>query len=194
MATILVHGGTLIDGTGAPRRSADVLIRDGRIARVAAGLATDRADRHIDARGLVVAPGAIDIHSHSDERMFLSPTLDSALHQGVTTVVCGNCGGAAAPVRGSAAAEQDRELARYGIVRSWSSFGEYAAEVERARPSINVCAFVGHGTLRMCVLGSAAREPSGAELDEMRSILAGALDEGAIGMSTGLIYPPSAYA
>lgn len=194
MATILVHGGTLIDGTGAPRRSADVLVRDGSIARVAAGLAADRADREIDARGLVVAPGAIDIHSHSDERMFLSPALDSALHQGVTTVVCGNCGGASAPIRGSAAAELDRELARDGIKRSWSSFGEYAAEVERARPSINVCSFVGHGTLRMCVLGSAAREPSGAELDEMRSILAGALDEGAIGMSTGLIYPPSAYA
>ena len=100
-------------------------MRDGRI--VAIGEDLTRSGRAVDARALVVAPGFIDIHSHSDEAMFVNSALESALHQGVTTVVCGNCGGASAPVLGQAAAELERELARYEVERTWSSFGEYAA-------------------------------------------------------------------
>ena len=166
-------------------------MRDGRI--VAIGEDLTRSGRAVDARALVVAPGFIDIHSHSDEAMFVNSALESALHQGVTTVVCGNCGGASAPVLGQAAAELERELVRYEVERTWSSFGEYAAAVERNGAAINVCSFVGHGTLRLCVMGAEAREPSAGELAAMKALLGSALDDGAIGLSTGLIYPPSAY-
>ncbi len=192
MTDLLIRGGTLIDGTGAPGRRADVAIDDGRIGPVG-DLAEVRADRVVDATDQVVTPGFIDIHSHSDEAMFIDPNLESALHMGVTTVVCGNCGGSSAPVRALAAEELDRELARYEVKRTWSSFGEYAEAVDRAGPSINVSSFVGHGTLRMCVMGAEARPPTDAELVEMRALLDAALRDGAAGLASGLIYPPSAY-
>ncbi|MGH2378510.1 MAG: N-acyl-D-amino-acid deacylase family protein, partial [Candidatus Limnocylindria bacterium] len=181
----------VIDGSGAPARRADVGIRDGRVAAIAEGLAS--AGLVIDASGMAVAPGFIDIHSHSDESMFVNSALESALHQGVTTVVCGNCGGASAPVLGQAASELERELARFDLERTWTSFGEYAAAVERNGAAVNVCSFVGHGTLRMCVLGAEDRAPTAGELSAMKALLASALAEGAVGLSTGLIYPPSAY-
>ncbi|MBI2983400.1 MAG: D-aminoacylase [Chloroflexi bacterium] len=193
MSTLLLRGGTVIDGTGASRRETDVAVRDGRIASIAVELSASGADRVIDARGMAVVPGFIDIHSHSDEAMFVSSALESAVHQGVTTVVCGNCGGASAPVLGLAASELDRDLRRYDVERTWTSFGEYARAVERSGASINVCSFVGHGTLRMCVMGAEAREARAGELAAMKALLASSLKEGAIGMSTGLIYPPSAY-
>jgi len=189
---LLLRGGTVVDGTGAPSRKADVAIRDGALAAIGADLAADGA-RVIDVSGRVVAPGFIDIHSHSDEAMFVNDALESALHMGVTLVVCGNCGGSSAPVSGLAEAELDRELARLDTKRTWSSFGEYAAAVDRAKPSINVCSFVGHGTLRSCVMGAEARPPTPAELADMRALLSRSMDEGAIGLASGLIYPPSAF-
>src|SRR5438270_5287342 len=189
---LLLRGGTVIDGTGAPARMADVAIRDGRIVAVGPDLAADGA-RVIDAGGKAVAPGFIDIHSHSDEAMFVNDALESALHMGVTCVVCGNCGGSSAPVSGLAEAELDRELARLAVKRTWSSFAEYASAVDRARPAINVCSFVGHGTLRSCVMGAEDRAPTADELRRMRALLATSMDEGAIGMASGLIYPPSAF-
>jgi len=189
---LLLRGGTVIDGTGAPARMADVAIRDDRIVAVGPDLAADGA-RVIDAGGKAVAPGFIDIHSHSDEAMFVNDALESALHMGVTCVVCGNCGGSSAPVSGLAEAELDRELARLAVKRTWSSFAEYASAVDRARPAINVCSFVGHGTLGSCVMGAEDRAPTADELRRMRALLATSMDEGAIGMASGLIYPPSAF-
>lgn len=171
---------------------ADVAVTNGRITDVGA-LTGRRAMRMIDARGLVVSPGFIDIHSHSDESMLVNSAMESALHQGVTLVVCGNCGGSPAPAHGLAAQEADKEYERLGITRTWSSFYEYIAAVERSGASINICSFVGHGTLRMCVMGAQARPPTAAELGEMRGLLGRAMDEGAIGLASGLIYPPSAY-
>jgi N-acyl-D-amino-acid deacylase len=193
MGAVVLRGGTVVDGTGSAARTADVAIADGRIAAVRRDLAWSGDHETLDVTGMVVCPGFIDIHSHSDEAMFVNSALESTLHQGVTTVVCGNCGGASAPVLGLAASELDRDLARFGIERSWTSFGEYAAAVERCGASINVCSFVGHGTLRMCVMGAEMRAPTGGELAAMKALLASALAEGAMGMSTGLIYPPSAY-
>jgi N-acyl-D-amino-acid deacylase len=189
---LLIRGGTVIDGTGGPGRRADVAIRSGRIAAIGLELAEDGA-RVIDADGRVVSPGFIDIHSHSDEAMFVNDALESALHMGVTLVVCGNCGGSSAPVSGLAEAELDRELSRLNVQRTWSSFGEYADAVDEVRPAINVCSFVGHGTLRSCVMGADDRPPTKDELARMRSLLAKSMDEGAIGLASGLIYPPSAF-
>lgn len=189
---LLIRGGDVIDGTGAPRRRADVAVRDGRIFAIG-DVGTGSGARTIDARGRAVSPGFIDIHSHSDESVLVNSALESAVHQGVTCVVAGNCGGASAPVIGLAAEELDRDLARYDLERTWTSFGEYAAAVERAGSAINFCSFVGHGTLRMCVMGADDRPPTSGELAAMRALLARSLDDGAIGLSTGLIYPPSAY-
>ena len=189
---LLLRGGTVIDGTGAPARKADVAVRGGSLAAIGDDLSADGA-RVIEVSGRVVAPGFIDIHSHSDEAMFVNGALESALHMGVTLVVCGNCGGSSAPVSGLAEAELDRELTRLEVKRTWSSFGEYADAVDQVRPSINVCSFVGHGTLRSCVMGAEARPPTPAELADMRGLLARSMDEGAIGLASGLIYPPSAF-
>jgi len=117
---LLIRGGTVIDGTGASGRRADVAIQGGRIAAVGADLAKDGA-RIIDAKDRVITPGFIDIHSHSDEAMFVNDALESALHMGVTLVVCGNCGGSSAPVSGLAEAELDRELSRLNVQRTWSA-------------------------------------------------------------------------
>ena len=192
MSALLLRGGTVIDGTGAERLRADVAIRDGRIAAIGTRLAAGEA-RVIDAGGMIVAPGFIDIHSHSDESVLVSSALESAVHQGVTLAVAGNCGGSSAPVLGEAAVELEREIARLDLERTWTSFNEYAAAVERNGSSINFCSLVGHGTLRLGVMGADARPPSSGELATMRAVLASALADGAIGLSTGLIYPPSAF-
>jgi N-acyl-D-amino-acid deacylase len=192
LTDLLIRGGTVIDGTGAPGVRADVAITNGRITDIGA-FTGRRAMRMIDARDTVVSPGFIDIHSHSDESMLVNSAMESALHQGVTLVVCGNCGGSSAPAHGLAAEEADKEYERLGITRTWSSFYEYTGAVEQNGAAINVCSFVGHGTLRMCVMGAQARPPTPAELAEMRGLLGRAMDEGAIGLASGLIYPPSAY-
>jgi len=189
---LLIRGGTVIDGTGAPGTRADVAISGARITEIGQ-LVGRRALRMIDARGKAVAPGFIDIHSHSDESMLVNSALESALHQGVTLVVCGNCGGSSAPLHGLAADEADREYSRLGVKRTWTSFYEYVAAVQQNGAAINVCSYVGHGTLRMSVMGADARAPTADELAQMRALLARAMDEGAIGLASGLIYPPSAY-
>ena len=192
MTDLLIRGGEVIDGTGAPRRRADVAVRDGRIAAIGE-LGVDSGAITIDARGRAVSPGFIDIHSHSDESVLINSALESAVHQGVTCVVAGNCGGASAPVMGLAAEELDRDIKRYDLERTWTSFGEYAQAVERTGTAVNFCSLVGHGTLRMCVMGADDRAPTGGELAAMKALLAQSLDDGAVGLSTGLIYPPSAY-
>ncbi len=192
MTDLVITGGDVIDGSGAPRRRADVAIRDGRIAAIG-DIGHPAGVKVIDARGRAISPGFIDIHSHSDESVLINSALESALHQGVTCVVAGNCGGASAPVMGLAAEELDRDLKRYDLERTWTSFGEYASAVEGSGSAINFCSFVGHGTLRMCVMGADDRAPTGGELAAMKALLASSLADGAIGLSTGLIYPPSAY-
>jgi N-acyl-D-amino-acid deacylase len=189
---LVVRGGLVIDGTGAARRRADVAVRDGRIVAVGE-VGPGSGARTIDATGRVVSPGFIDIHSHSDESVLINSALESTVHQGVTCVVAGNCGGASAPVMGLAAEELDRDIKRYDLERTWTSFGEYARSIERSGSAINFCSFVGHGTLRMCVMGADDRPPTAGELAAMKALLAKSLADGAIGLSTGLIYPPSAY-
>ena len=156
MTDLLIRGGLVVDGTGAPGVRADVAVTDGRITDVG-DVAGRRATRMIDARDRVVAPGFIDIHSHSDNTVFVNDAFESALHMGVTLVVCGNCGGSSAPVSGLAAEELDHALAALEVRRTWSTFAEYAEACDDARPAINLCSFVGHGTLRKCVMGAAAR-------------------------------------
>lgn len=190
---LVVAGGRVCDGTGRPLFDADVGVREGRIARLG-DLTAARAARRLDARGRVVAPGFIDVHSHSDESVLVNPRLESTLRQGVTTVVVGNCGGSSAPAVGLAAEELERDIARFDLERTWTSFGEYLEAIEARGTALNFCSLVGHGTLRQSVMGGERRPPTAGELAAMRAMLASCLEEGAVGLSTGLIYAPSSYA
>ena len=191
----LIRNGQVIDGTGAPARRADVAVAGGRIAAV--GTVEGEAERDIDATGLVVAPGFIDVHSHDDIALLNNPGLDFKAGQGVTTVVCGNCGAGAAPANDRLQQFYARGLE--GILGpisdfTWQSLGEFYQAVRAARPAVNAAFLVPHGVLRVTAMGWERRAPSGDELATMKEHLAEGMDNGAIGLSTGLMYRPGAYA
>ncbi|GAB3763478.1 N-acyl-D-amino-acid deacylase family protein [Microlunatus parietis] len=192
----VVVGGSVVDGTGAVRRRADLGWRDGRIVAVG-DLGGAAAEERIDADGLVVAPGFVDLHGHSDLSILDHPAGTSKIRQGVTTEVAGNCGLAVAPVAADAVAGVRGLL---GIVElpevpwSWSSVGDYLALVERSRPNLRIALLAGHLAIRASVVGLDQRPPDSDELAAMGGLVQQALDEGAVGLSLGLMYPPSAYA
>lgn len=191
---LLVAGGDVVDGTGSPSRPADVGVRDGRLVLLPPGSRTSAAEV-IDATGLTVTPGFIDVHTHSDllagndeqrEVLRRAPLL-----QGVTTEICGNCGISPFPVPPQRA-EPVRELiaATFGPPASaYGSFAEFADAQGVARRN-HLAALVGHGTLRAAVVGFAQRRATPAEIEEMCDLLDEALAAGAVGLSTGLIYSP----
>jgi N-acyl-D-amino-acid deacylase len=199
---VLIHGATVVDGTGSPGRRADVLVRGGRIASVgprpAATTGSIAGDRIVDGDGLVLAPGFIDLHSHADFTLPAFPTAINSLSQGVTSEVVGNCGYSPAPL--AANPERAEEFRSYSrglgpdLEWTWRSFGEFLDRLSAAHPAVNCLPLVGHGALRVAAMGMAAREANPEELARMRQGLHNALSAGAWGMSTGLVYPPGAYA
>ena len=193
--SLLIRNGTVIDGSGGARERADVAIVDDRIVAVAPDLAGD-ADRLIDATGLVVAPGFIDIHSHSDFFYEQCPEAESKIRQGVTTEVVGMCSFSPAPCTPESRhpVEQAAQSLGASLKVRWTTFDEYLDTLESARPSINVVHFVGHGPIRSAAMGAEDRAPTAAELDRMQGLLAEAIAAGAFGFSSGLVYAPSAFA
>lgn len=196
---IAIVGGKVIDGTGAPWYYADLGIAGDRITAIArtrpgdvSPLATAAAEV-IDARGRVVSPGFIDMHSHSDLTLLGNPTADSKVMQGVTTEVIGQCGVSASPISAERAAEVQALLGEDGIAVDWRRFSEYAARVESLGMSVNVAGLVGHGTVRMDAMGFRQAAPTQDELAVMRRLVEEAMDDGAFGFSTGLIYTPGSY-
>jgi dihydroorotase/N-acyl-D-amino-acid deacylase len=190
-----VLAGLLVDGTGAPGFDGWVAVQGGRIAAVErSGVARPSADVVQDTPGTVVTPGFIDVHTHSDLTAVAAPTMESTLRQGVTTVVVGNCGGSPAPLRrASTMTELMQDWGSVGRVDSdatWASFGEYLDAVAAARPAVNVAALVGFGTLRRLVLDELDRPATPEQAVVMREALRRGLDDGAVGLSTGLIYEP----
>jgi N-acyl-D-amino-acid deacylase len=193
-AELVFRDATVVDGTGRPARVASVAVRDGRIAEVGPEVGT--AERIIDATGLVLAPGFIDIHTHSDVSLILDPSGESKLLQGVTTEVTGNCGFSPFPLTPRWMALHEDHLHRIGDGvpnLSWVDLDGYAAVLAASPPALNVAPLIGHGTLRLAVMGVEQREAAPAELDAMRQMLARDLAQGAFGFSTGLTHVPSAY-
>lgn len=180
-------GGTMIDGTGAPARRADVGIRDGMIADIgvfAAGPATPV----IDATGLIVAPGFIDIHSHSDYTLLVDPRAVSSVMQGVTLEIVGNCGYGCAPIIDPGLASMAIYGALQGKTLAACSTADYLEWLEAARPAINVMTLVPNGQLRLGYVGVRATPATPDQLDKMKAALRQSLDDGAAGFSTGLEY------
>ncbi|MDP3178768.1 MAG: D-aminoacylase [Spirochaetaceae bacterium] len=195
MLDIIIQGGQIIDGTGAKANRADLGVAGDRIA-IIGDLGGRKAARRIDAAGRYVTPGFIDLHSHSDASVLSAPRMESKVMQGVTLEVTGNCGESAAPLGGEAVEDMERDLARQegGLSCDWRSVGEYLSKVEARGIATNYATLAGHGTLRAGAVGHEMRAPKAAELDAMKGLLREALEEGAFGLSSGLIYPPSSYA
>jgi N-acyl-D-amino-acid deacylase len=188
---IVIRGGRLLDGTGAPWIRADIAVRGDRIVAIGRldGVPTRRT---IDARNRIVAPGFIDMHSHSDFTLLVDGHAQSKIRQGVTTEVIGEHQ-SAGPVLGAAVEERKNALAPLGLQLDWQDFAGYFSRLEKQGISVNVISFVGAGQLRTAVVGLEPRPPSAAEVERMKALLRQAMAQGAFGLSSGLIYPPNSY-
>lgn len=165
---VLIKNGKIIDGTGNSWYYGDVGIKEGKIVAVGS-LQNLNTSRVIDAKGLVVAPGFIDVHAHIEGAEAANPTANNFIYDGVTTVVTGNCGG------------------------SNLEIGSYFSRMDSLKTSINIASLIGHNTVRRAVMGEAQRDPTPAELAQMEALVEQAMKEGAVGISTGLIYVPGTY-
>ena len=189
--TVIEHG-RVVDGTGTPWFQADVGIRAERIAAIGS-LAHLPARQRIEARGLVVAPGFIDMLGQSELTLLVNPHVPSKLYQGITTEITGE-GDSVAPLDERVRATYGERLSRYGIRPDWRRFADYFARLERQGIAINFASYVGATRLREIVVGLADRAATDAELARMRALLRQAMEDGAMGLSSALEYPPAPYA
>ena len=188
---VLVRGGTIVDGTGAPGFRADVAIADGRIAAIGEDLGAARDT--IDATGRIVAPGFIDMLGHSEFRLLADGRAISKIFQGVTTEITGEVS-SVVPVSDATKAERAAEISPWGVEIDWEDLGGYFARLERQGTAINLGTWVGLSTLRVWGVGWEDRPANPTEMDAMKDALARAMDAGAFGLSSGLIYSPGRYA
>src|SRR5436190_4271542 len=192
MTDWILRGGTVIDGTGGPRRHADVAVTGDRIAAVG-NVAKTKGAREIDASGLVVAPGFIDVHTH-DDRALLASDMAAKASQGVTTVITGNCGISLAPLSLKNPPPPPLDLLGDIADYAYPRFVDYFDALDRSPPVINAAALVGHSTLRAGTMTELDRPARADEIARMQQRLVEALGAGAIGLSTGLYYAPAAHA
>ena len=185
-ADIVIRNGTVFDGLGAAGKELDVVIAGGRIVSVARRV-RDRGTIEIDARGMAVAPGFIDIHSHGDGTLWADPRAESLIRQGVTTIVIGQDGSSRAPR--SADVSRDEEGAT-----QFATFAELWSALDRLQPAVNVASMVGLGTIRGVVVGGKDRPATADEMARMEQLVKAALADGACGASSGLEYTPGAFA
>lgn len=189
---IVITHGRIIDGTGSPWYSGDVGIRDGHIAEIGV---LDRAPRRqtIDAHGMVVAPGFIDMLGQSELSILVDPRLPSKIYQGITTEITGE-GDSVAPINARMIAADHAEYEHLKITPDWTTFRQYFARLERQGMGINLASYVGATSVRRMVLGDGDVQPSPAQLAQMQNLVRQAMQDGAVGLSTALQYAPAPYA
>lgn len=196
MYDLLILNGKILSGKGNPWFWGDVAVARGKIVKIGR-CQQEQGEKIIDARGGVVSPGFIDGHSHSDLFLFADPSAEQKVMQGVTTENVGMDGMSVAPIDGENIGDWRRHLSGLAgdpkIDWKWRSFADYLDALDGLPPSINVTSYVGLGTIRLKVMGMTDRKATPAEIDQMRGIAAQAMEEGARGISAGLIYPPSQY-
>jgi N-acyl-D-amino-acid deacylase len=192
MFDLIIRNGYILDGSGQAGYPGDVAVSGDRIAAVGA-LDAVEAVRIIDADGCVIAPGFIDIHSHSDPTVLANPRVESKIRQGVTTEVTGQCGSSAAPVQGAGKETVRTAYEKHGVKVDWESLQEYRERVEEQGISLNLAPLIGLGTVRMSAMGHDARDANPEELARMQALVRQAMADGAFGVSSGLIYPPGCF-
>jgi N-acyl-D-amino-acid deacylase len=189
---LVIAGGRVVDGTGAPWFRADVGVRGDRIAEVG-DLSRARAARRIDVHGLAVAPGFIDMLGQSELNLLVDNRAESKIRQGITSEITGE-GGSVAPLNEKMTADYGPWIDKYHVAVDWTDFTGYFERLRAARPAINLGSFVGAAQVREYVLGQGDVQPTHEQLQRMAALVDAAMDEGALGLSTSLIYPPGSYA
>jgi len=195
---LAILNGRVIDGAGNPWFKADLAIKGDEIAWMGKRFKGE-SRKTLDASGCFVVPGFIDAHSHADFTSLVHRDMENLVHQGITTVVAGQCGSSLAPLSDLSREEAEKSLQGslpegVELKLTWSTFEEYLREEEKERMGVNVAHMVGHGAVRAAAMGFEARPPTDEELDHMRELVEEAMKAGAFGLSTGLIYPPGLYA
>jgi N-acyl-D-amino-acid deacylase len=186
---LLITGGRIVDGTGNPWFYGDLAVRGDRIAAIG-HLSGAKARRTIDATGLIVAPGFIDMHSHSDYLLLEDGHAQSKIRQGVTTDVLGE-GSSGGPYKGELS---PRSFRARGTTYQWSTLGEYLDTLEKAGIAINVVSYVGLNNIRRCVLGDSFDQPTAEQLESMKALVDEAMRDGAFGLSSQVMMPPGSLA
>jgi N-acyl-D-amino-acid deacylase len=193
MIDAILEGVEVFDGNGGAPFTADVGVLGERIVLVG-GLSETEAHERIDGRGSALAPGFIDVHSHSDELWLVDGRCEGKIVQGVTTEIGGNCGSSVAPLLGLALQRKSEEAGAYGLETAWRDFDEFFGLVARSGTALNVASLVGLGTVRRCVRGDREGPLEPEELRAEIDLVRAAIEQGALGVSSGLIYTPSRYA
>lgn len=203
MYDILIKNGTIIDGSGENRYEGNIGVKDGKIECV--GKCIDKAKKYIDAKGHIICPGFIDCHSHSDFSLLDdNANFGSYLKQGITTEIAGMCGGTVAPITKELLRDSDGPIGMLGLdlnenviedfYNKYKDFNSYYNYLEKRKLGTNFAVCIGHSSIRSAVIGPHNRKPTDEELEKMKSHVRIAMESGALGLTTGLIYPPGAYA